>query len=174
MSASRKNPKRCLRLLVAQAERLEHARLHVLPVNSNAARAEFVAVEHEIVALRAAFPWRGFELVDIFFVNSRERMLRAHPALVGFAPFKKREAGDPREFPFAAVDQIQFVAEMEANLPGDVQRRIACAESVPSPRRRRSDRPALRPRLQLSFFSPSAPRFFSSGDEIPSAVTFTV
>src|SRR5579862_4729531 len=92
------------RLLVRKAERFEHASLHILPVNSNAAGAELDSIQHEIVALRAAFPWRGLELVEILLDDSGERMLRAHPLLFALAPFEKREACNPGELPFAAID----------------------------------------------------------------------
>src|SRR5690242_5050775 len=107
-----KKTKALTRLLIAQPERLKHPRLYVLPVNSNASGPKLVAVEHQIVSLRAAFPRRGLELIDILFVNSGERVLRAYPAFFVFAPFKKREAGNPGEFPFFAVDQIQCVTEV--------------------------------------------------------------
>src|SRR5690242_6313482 len=119
-----KEPEPALGLLFAEAERFEHARLHVLPMNSDAAGAEFISVEDEIVAFRAAFPRCGFELVEVFFVNTGERMLRAHPALFGFAPFEDSEAGDPGEFPFDAVDLVEFVTEVETDLPSGEERRI--------------------------------------------------
>ena len=111
-------------LLVRKAECLEHARLHILPVNSNAAGAELVAVEDDVVAFRAAFPRRGFEFVDILFENSGKWMLCTHPALIALAPFKQREAGNPQELPFAAVDQIQPVAEVETDLTGHTERSV--------------------------------------------------
>src|SRR5277367_4553800 len=72
-------------LFVGEAKRLEHTRLHVLAMNSYAAGAQLDAVEHKIVALRAAFPRRGFQLVEVFFDDPREGMLRAHPALIALA-----------------------------------------------------------------------------------------
>src|SRR6202050_2538010 len=116
-----KEPEALARLHVGQTERFEHPRLHILAMNSNTSGTEFVAVQNEIVSLRPALPRRSFELVQIFLKDSGERMLRAHPALIRRAPFKKREAGDPREFPFAAVDKIEFVAKVQANLTGHVQ-----------------------------------------------------
>src|SRR5208282_1639589 len=100
----KEKPEPLPRLLIRQPERLEHFRLNILPVNSNAARAKLVAIQHQVVALRPALPRRGLELVDIFLENSRERMLRAYPRLLVLAPFEQREARDPREFPFTAVD----------------------------------------------------------------------
>src|SRR5579863_1278614 len=105
------------RLFVRQAEGLKHPRLHVLPMNSDAARTQLHAVQHDIVALRPAIPGRRLELLQIFLDDPRERMLRAHPALLRLAPLEKREAGDPRELPFAAVNQFQSIAEVKTNLP---------------------------------------------------------
>src|SRR5215469_2818223 len=106
-------PESLPRHLVRKTERLEHFRLHVLAMNSNAARAQLVPVQHKVVPLRPTLPGRAFELLDIFFKDSGERMLRAHPRLVRLAPFEKREARYPRKFPFAAVDQVKLVAKIE-------------------------------------------------------------
>ncbi len=86
--------------------------------------AQLDAVEHEVVALRAALPRRGFQLVEIFLDDPGEGMLRADPALVALAPFKEREAGDPGEFPFGAVNQIELVAEVQANLARNTKRGV--------------------------------------------------
>src|SRR5580658_2100392 len=106
-----KEPKALAGLFVAEAERLEHPRLHVLSMNSYAAGTEFDAIEHQVIALRAALPRRGLELVEIFFEDSGKRMLRTHPAFFVLAPFKKRKTRDPHELPFAAIDQVQPVPE---------------------------------------------------------------
>src|SRR5277367_4955239 len=87
------------RSFVAQTQRLEHPRLHVLAMNSYATRAKLDAIEHQIVALRAALPRRGFQLVEVFLDDPGKRMLRANPTLVALAPFKEREAGNPGELP---------------------------------------------------------------------------
>src|SRR5579862_7693091 len=92
------------RLLVRKAERFEHASLHILPVNSDAAGAKLDSIQHEVVALRAAFPWRGLELNEILLDDPGERMLRAHPLLLALAPFEERKARDPGKLPFAAVN----------------------------------------------------------------------
>src|SRR5437762_10426410 len=88
-------------------------------MNSNAAGAEFVAVEDEIVALRTNFPRRGFELFEVFVHDAGERMLRAYPGFVGFAPFEKRETGEPEEFPLGFVDDAEGFAQLQAKLAGD-------------------------------------------------------
>src|SRR5437762_12374694 len=85
-------------------------------MNSNAAGAEFVAVEDEIVALRTNFPRRGFELFEVFVHDAGERMLRAYPGFVSFAPFEKRKAGEPEKFPLRFVDDAERFAELHAKL----------------------------------------------------------
>ena len=95
-------------------------------MNTNAAGAELVAVEDEVVAFGAHFPRRGFELFQIFVDDAGEGMLRADPGFVVLAPFKEREAGDPEKFPLRAVDQAERFAELQTHLPGDERGGFAC------------------------------------------------
>ncbi len=88
-------------------------------MDSDAAGAEFIAVQNEIVAFGAHFPRRGFEFFQVFVNDARERMLRAHPCLVGFAPLEKGKTGEPQEFPLRFVDHAERFAEMQAQLAGD-------------------------------------------------------
>src|SRR5579862_922574 len=90
-------------LLLAEAQHLEHAVLQLLLVNSNAARAEFNAVQHEVIAFRthgqAHFVGRVLELGNILLHDAREGMLRADYRFFRRAPFKKREARNPQKLP---------------------------------------------------------------------------
>ena len=79
-------------LFFAKAERFEQSFLNILAVNSNAARAQFDAVQHQVVAFRAHFPRSGLEFFQVFVDDSGEGMLRADPGLVGLAPFKQAES----------------------------------------------------------------------------------
>ncbi len=88
-------------------------------MNTDAAGAELVAVKNEVVALRAHFPRRGFELFQIFVDDAGEGMLRADPGFLVLAPFKERKAGDPQKFPLRAVNQAKRFAELQTNLPGN-------------------------------------------------------
>src|SRR5208283_2602661 len=106
-------------LFFRQTERFEEALLDVLAVNSNAAGAEFVAVEHEVVALRTDFPRRGLKFFEVFVDDSGERMLRAHPRFVVLAPVKERKLRDPQEFPLRFVDLAERFAELQAQLTSD-------------------------------------------------------
>src|SRR6516165_1988678 len=106
-------------LRLGQAERLEYALLNVLPVNSNAARAQLVTVQHQVVTFRTHFPRCGFELIQILINDARERMLSADPRLVRVAPFEERETGEPDKFPLCAIDLVQGFTEMKAHLASD-------------------------------------------------------
>src|SRR5580692_8442232 len=106
--------------LLAQPQRLEQARLHVLAMDSYASGAQLDAVQHQVVALGPALPGGGFQLVQVFLEDPGERMLRADPTLVAFAPFKERKTGNPGEFPFRAVNQVELVAQVQANLSRNV------------------------------------------------------
>src|SRR5277367_6209811 len=110
------------KLFFAEAERAEEAFLNVLAVNTNAAGAEFVAVENEIVPFGPHFPRRGFELFQVFVDDAGEGMLGADPGFVVLAPFKKREAGNPQKFPLRAVDEAERFAELQTYLPGNERR----------------------------------------------------
>src|SRR5258708_6803384 len=86
-------------LLFIQSQEREHARLQLLAVNPDAARAQLRAVQHQVVALRAHVLWSGFKFVDVFFANASEGMLCRGPALFAKAPFKKGKPGQPQKFP---------------------------------------------------------------------------
>ena len=94
-------------LLFRQAQRFEQALLNVLAVNSNAAGAELIAIQNEVVAFRTHFPGRRFELFQVFIDDAGEGMLRAHPGFVGLAPFEQRKACEPQEFPLGPVDHAE-------------------------------------------------------------------
>src|SRR5437868_12728328 len=105
------------KLLFTQAERFEQPLLNVLPVNPDAARAKFVAIQHQVVTLRTHFPRRGFQLLQILVDDAGERMLRADPGFFRLAPLKKRKARNPQEFPLRLVNQAKRFAELQAQLP---------------------------------------------------------
>ena len=87
-------------------------------MDAHAARAKLGTVEHQIVALGAHFPRRGFELVEIFFDNAREGMLRADPLFICLAPFEKRKTGEPKQLPAVFRDEAEFFSEEEPQLSG--------------------------------------------------------
>src|SRR6267378_3011758 len=103
-------------LFFTKAERFEQALLNVLAVDSDAAGAELVAVQNEVVAFGAHFPRRGFEFIQVFVDNAGEGMLRADPGFVGFTPLEQRKAGEPQEFPLRFVDRAERLAKMQAQL----------------------------------------------------------
>ena len=69
--------------------------------------------------MRADFPRRGFQFFQVFFDDAGERVLRAGPGFFGFAPFKKRKAGEPQKFPLGLVDGAERFAELQAQLSRD-------------------------------------------------------
>ena len=69
------------RLVVADAERLEHARLHLGIVQTDRAAADLEAVEHEVVAVAEHLARVLLEQVDVLVVRARERVVRGGPAL---------------------------------------------------------------------------------------------
>ena len=60
-SASRKNPKRSLRLLVRDPQQLEDQPLQRLVVDSDAAAGDLAAVQHEVVGARPRAAGIGLE-----------------------------------------------------------------------------------------------------------------
>ena len=85
-------------------------------MDSDAAGAQFDAVQHEVVAFGANFPWRRLELFQIFIDDAGEGVLGADPGLVIFVPFKERETGEPEKFPLGFVDDTQGFAKLQAQL----------------------------------------------------------
>src|SRR5438477_12362386 len=85
-------------------------------MNSNAAGTELIAVQHEVVALRAHFPWRSFEIFQILVHDSGERMLRADPRFVRWTPLKKGKASDPEKFPLRLINRTQSLAKIKPQL----------------------------------------------------------
>ena len=72
-------------------------RLHVAAMNTNRARAELGAVQHQVVRLRAAMRRIGGELFEIFVMHRRERMMRGVPAVLFFVPLEHREIDHPQK-----------------------------------------------------------------------------
>src|SRR6185437_4119451 len=134
------------RRLVRQPQRLEQPRLHILPVNSYAARPQLHSVQHQIVALRTNFspPCRILEFLQILLDNSRERMLRAHPLLIRLAPFEERKTRHPQKFPLVFFDQPKLLAQPQSHLPRDHRRRVAVRKLLLR-RNRHNQIAALRP-----------------------------
>ena len=111
-------------LLFVQSQKREHARLQFLAVNADAPRSKLRSIQHQIVTLRAHFLRCGFELMNVFFSDSRERMLRRHPALFAEAPFEERKTREPQKFPAILRYQIQPFRERQSQLPRDQGRRV--------------------------------------------------
>ena len=106
-SASRKKPKRDVGFFVRHAQRSKDFALNVLAMNTDRARSQLGAVEHDVVGQRANFAKRRLgigdrvetvlELGHVFFMRRSEGMVRRVPALALAIPFKHREIGDPEK-----------------------------------------------------------------------------
>src|ERR1700676_4032510 len=108
-------------LFLAEAQRPKDSLLDVLLMNSNAAGAQFRAIEDEVVALRAHrqahFIGGVLQFRNIFLDDPGKGMLRADDRLVGPTPFKQRESGDPQEFPAICGDEFQLLRKQKTHLP---------------------------------------------------------
>src|SRR5690348_1103738 len=86
---------------VAHPQRLENLRLNILTMDTNRTRAEFGAIQHDVISKRANLAeWRlgvmdgidvGFELGHVFFMKRGEGMMRWVPALFRLVPFEHGE-----------------------------------------------------------------------------------
>src|SRR6202034_2900434 len=89
------------------AEGAEDSALHILAVNADGARAQFGAVQHDVIGQRAHGAQRrlrvvqgfdaAFELGHVFFVRRSEGMVRGVPGLLTFVPFEHGEICDPEK-----------------------------------------------------------------------------
>ena len=61
-SASRKNPKRDLRLFFGHAQRAEYLALNILAMNTDRARAQLRAIQHHVISQRADFTQRRLRI----------------------------------------------------------------------------------------------------------------
>src|SRR6266852_5981692 len=90
-------------------------------MNSNAAGAQFGAVQDEVVAFRthreADVIGDVLEFRNVFLDDPGEGMLRAHDALVGRAPFEQRKTRNPQKFPAIFRYYFKLLREEEAHLP---------------------------------------------------------
>src|ERR1700723_531633 len=95
------------RFFLRHAQCAEDSTLHILAVNTNRAKAQFGAIEHDVIRqrphraqLRLRIVQRlhaGLQLGHVFFVRRRKRMMRGHPTLLAFVPLEHRKIRDPQE-----------------------------------------------------------------------------
>ncbi len=94
-SASSRKPKRRLASSSENPSARENLGLHVAAMNTNGARAQLGAVQHQVVRFGAAARRIAGQLLDIFVVHRSERMMRRVPAILFLVPFEHREIDHP-------------------------------------------------------------------------------
>ena len=98
-----------LGFFLGEPERGENLRLHVAAMNTNRARAQFHAVQHQVVRLGAAARRIGGQLLEILVMHRSERMMRRVPAILFVVPFEHREIHHPEELEILGVEQLVAV-----------------------------------------------------------------
>ena len=105
---------------LGQALDLEHPRLEFRVVDADAAAAEFGAVEHDVISLRAHVLGIAVEQRHVFRPGGRERMVHAdQPAFV--VAFHQREIRHPCELEHAVRDHLGLRAREQADAAQDGQ-----------------------------------------------------
>ncbi len=96
-SASSRKPKRRARFVVAESQRRKDLGLHVAPVNTNRARGQLHAVQHQVVGLGSAMGRVGGQLLQVLVMHRSERVVCGGPAALFLVPFEHREIHHPQE-----------------------------------------------------------------------------
>src|SRR5204862_5591628 len=98
-----------LRFLLADVEQRENAALHRRVVDSDAATADFAAIEDEVVRLRPYMAGIGDERVDVLVVRRSERVMHRVVALRLRVPLQQGEVHDPGEHELVRLEQAVFL-----------------------------------------------------------------
>src|SRR5579863_9052200 len=101
-----------LGFVLAESERRKDLRLNIAAVNPYRTRAQFDAVQHQIVGFRPARRWVFRELVDVLVENGGERMVRGVPAVLLRVPFEHRKIEHPQEMEIAWIEQPVAVVKL--------------------------------------------------------------
>ena len=104
-------------LLRAYSEDLEHPLLDLGLMDPDGTSAEFGAVQHEIICIRA-YPFEVFlpvavEPVHMLRLRGGERMVHRIEAVVLVAPFEKREVHYPQRCEYLRVAESEPVAHLD-------------------------------------------------------------
>ena len=113
LSASSRKPNFFSRLLGADAEQLEHGRLHLVAMDTHRAAADFGAVQHHVVGAGQRLARAGLERHRIVVDRRGERVVHRGPALAVGIPLEHREVDDPERRP-ACADEAEVLADLEA------------------------------------------------------------
>src|SRR5690606_35084753 len=104
-------------LLLGNPQGAEHPLLHLPPVDPPASAADFIPVENQVISLGPHFSGIRLQKGNVLFHRHGEGMVHGVIAPVLFIILQQGEFGDPGKAETAGVDQAQFPAEAEAQLP---------------------------------------------------------
>ena len=85
------------RLLLADVEQRENTALHRGVMNADTAAADFAAVQHEVVCLRAHVARVGLQFPHVLVMRRGERVMHRVIALLLGIPFQQGKVHNPRE-----------------------------------------------------------------------------
>ncbi len=102
------------RLFLADAHQFEHLALHGLVVNTDAAAADFRAVEDQVVSFGPGLAGIGGEQGDVFIHRRGEGVMNGDVAAVLLVPFEQREVGDPDELVVVLFGQTKALPQVAA------------------------------------------------------------
>src|SRR5712691_12783058 len=108
------------RFRLADAESLEHSRLQLGTVDTDAAAAQLEAVEHDVVGARHRRAGIALHLVDILERRRRERMMPREVALRLLVPLEEREVRYPQKLPGVGRNQVLVLRDADAQRAQDV------------------------------------------------------
>ncbi|MNS96303.1 hypothetical protein D3C72_1305950 [compost metagenome] len=113
-------------LFGTDAEQLEHRALHVGAVDTDRTAADFIAVEHHVVAARNGRLCIGAQLGDVVHRRRGEGVMQGDVALRFLVPLEHREVGDPQRRP-AVGDQVEVLAGLQAQRAHEVGHLVVAA-----------------------------------------------
>ena len=150
LSASIRKPNRSSALARVDAERLEHAVLHLGAVDPDAAAAQLRPVQHEVVRARPRGRRLRLEQLQRLVGRRGERMVQRVPAALVVVPLDQREVGHPQR----CATRPRARGRSAPPAPGAARR----ASAPPRRRRRRPAAAGHRARPRAPRRSPRARR----------------
>ena len=106
---------------------LEYRFLHVRPMNTDRAAAQFPAVNHDVIMLTADFFRIVLEQRDIFGHRSSERMMARIPTVLFLVETEQRKVHDPEEIETVRIDcKFALAREHVGAIKPDLAEDFAC------------------------------------------------
>ena len=103
-------------LFLGQAQSLEDLLLQVSVVDTEAAAADFHAVEHHVVGICLDTARVAEEILDILVTGRSERMVHSLPALLFLAVLEHGEVNHPQEAELVIVDEATAASHLQTEL----------------------------------------------------------